>query len=71
MKLYKTTYATSIIDQDGRRVRKSTWQGSAADASKERTRLKGLDRSSEPSTVDVEIPGVKQGLLMFLNTLTN
>ena len=70
MKLYKTTYSTDIIGHDGRRIQKTTWQGSAADASKERTRLKGENKASAPVTSDVEIPVVKQGLLRFLNTLT-
>ena len=71
MQLYRTTYKTDKIDEDGRRITASSWHGSAADASKARTALKAQDKTCEPSTEPAEIPVVKQGLLAFLNTLTN
>lgn len=70
MQLYRTTYKTDKIDDDGRRMPASQWHGSASDASKGRTALKATDKTSAPETVPVDVPVQKADLLAFLNDLT-
>ncbi len=71
MKLYKTTYNTTVVAPDGHFVQASQWHGAAADASKARTAMKGENRASDPHTTILDVSTDKQSLMHFLNTLTD
>lgn len=71
MKLYKTTYLTDVIGVDGRRISKISWQTSGDAASKARTALKAKLAEPRPETLPVDIDTKKEGLVAFLNALTN